>query len=55
MIMTKEVLSLKEAAEYLNFSETTMYRFLKEKKIPGCKVGGVWRFYIKRLEELFKK
>lgn len=43
-IMTDEILTLKEVAEYLKLAEKTAYRLAAEGKLPGFKVGGSWRF-----------
>ena len=40
----KEILSLEEISEYLGMHKCTLYRLLKEGKIPGKKIGGQWRF-----------
>lgn len=40
----KEVLTPKEAAEYLSVHVRTIYRLVKKGEIPGRKVGGSWRF-----------
>lgn len=47
----REVLTSREAAEYLNVHIRTIYRLVKNKQIPGRKVGGSWRFKKKALEE----
>lgn len=43
-MMTDEILTLKEVAEYLKLAEKTAYRLAAEGKLPGFKVGGSWRF-----------
>ena len=43
-IMTDEILTIKEVAEYLKLSEKTAYRLASDGKLPGFKVGGSWRF-----------
>jgi excisionase family DNA binding protein len=43
-IMTDEILTLKEVADYLKLAEKTAYRLAAEGKLPGFKVGGSWRF-----------
>lgn len=43
-IMSDEILTLKEVAEYLKLTEKTAYRLAAEGKLPGFKVGGSWRF-----------
>jgi excisionase family DNA binding protein len=40
----KEVMTPREAAEYLSVHVRTIYRLAKEGVIPGRKVGGGWRF-----------
>lgn len=42
--MAKEVMSVKEVAEYLDFSETKIYRMIDKKEIPFAKIGGQYRF-----------
>ena len=44
-----DVLTLKEAAEYLRVSVSQFFRLLKERQIPGRKVGGHWRFSRRQL------
>ncbi|HCB50270.1 MAG TPA: DNA-binding protein [Chloroflexi bacterium] len=45
------VLTVSEVSDYLKLAESTVYRLAKEKKLPGRKVGGAWRFSRKGLEE----
>jgi len=47
----KEVLTPREAAEYLSVHVRTIYRLAKNREIPGRKVGGSWRFKKDILEE----
>jgi excisionase family DNA binding protein len=42
--MTKEIMDVKEVAEYLALSPTTVYRMLTSGEIPNVKVGGQYRF-----------
>ena len=39
-----EILTANEAADYLKINVRTIYRLIREGKIPGRKVGGSWRF-----------
>lgn len=48
--MTDQIMTLKEVAEYLKLTEKTAYRLAAEKKLPGFKVGGSWRFKMIDLE-----
>jgi excisionase family DNA binding protein len=38
------VLTVREVAEYLRVHQTTVYRMLKEQKLPAFRVGSDWRF-----------
>jgi excisionase family DNA binding protein len=42
-IMSK-IMTLTEVAEYLRVHSTTVYRLLKQGKLPAFKVGSDWRF-----------
>jgi excisionase family DNA binding protein len=42
--MTKDIMDVKEVAEYLGFSSTKIYRMLTTGSIPNVKVGGQYRF-----------
>ncbi len=40
---SREFLSIKEVAQRLNLHEMTIYRLIKSRDLPACKVGGQWR------------
>ena len=40
----KEIMTPREAADYLSVHVRTIYRLVKNGEIPGCKIGGSWRF-----------
>lgn len=42
--VSDEILTIKEMAAYLKVAEKTIYRLAGSKKLPGFKVGGIWRF-----------
>ncbi|MBS3906827.1 MAG: helix-turn-helix domain-containing protein [Syntrophaceae bacterium] len=50
-IQTKEILTPREAAEYLSIHVRTIYRLAKNGDIPGRKIGGSWRFKKDALDE----
>ena len=50
-LRTKEILTPREAAEYLSVHVRTIYRLVKNGDIPGRKVGGSWRFKKNALDE----
>lgn len=37
-------MTVEEIANYLNFSERTIYTMIKKNKIPYIKIGGQYRF-----------
>ena len=39
-----EILTANEVADYLKVTVRTIYRLIREEKIPGRRVGGHWRF-----------
>ena len=40
----KEVMTLREASQYLGITPDTLYKYLGEKSIPAFKLGNRWRF-----------
>jgi excisionase family DNA binding protein len=47
----REIMTPREAAEYLSVHVRTIYRLAKNGEIPGRKVGGSWRFKKNALDE----
>jgi excisionase family DNA binding protein len=47
--MESDILTIREVAEYLKIKTKTAYKLASVGKLPGFKVGGVWRF---RKEEI---
>jgi excisionase family DNA binding protein len=44
MIFMKEIMTPREAAEYLSLNVRTIYHLANNGKLPGHKVGRRWRF-----------
>ena len=42
--MDKEILTIQEAAEFLQLSKRSVYKLPRERKIPGRKILNKWRF-----------
>lgn len=38
-----DVLTVEQAAEYLQTSKVTVWRWLADGRLPGAKIGGRWR------------
>jgi len=47
----RDVMTLREAAEYLNCHTSTLYRMVNQGSIPGFRLGGGWRFRRTDLDE----
>ncbi len=44
------VLTLDEVARYLRVHQSTVYRLLKKKELPGFKMGSDWRFNVESID-----
>ena len=42
--MLREVLDIRQAAEYLGVSDDTLYRYANEGSVPAFRLGNRWRF-----------
>jgi excisionase family DNA binding protein len=59
----EEVLTSKEASDYLKIAPRTLYRYIRKHSIPAFKLGREWRFIkseldkwlIKKVQELSKE
>jgi excisionase family DNA binding protein len=52
---TRDLLTVKEVAEYLRVNQYTIYRLVAQKKLPAFKVGSQWRFERSVLDRWLKK
>ena len=52
---SERLLTVDEVAEYLNVDRFTVYRLLRQKKLPGFKVGNQWRFNHQMIEAWLMK
>ncbi len=48
--MDKEVLTVKQVAEFFQMDERTIYKLAKQGDIPSFKVSNQWRFLKKDIE-----
>ena len=46
-----QLMDVRGVAEYLNLDRQTIYNWLHQQKIAGIKVGGVWRFDRRAIDE----
>jgi excisionase family DNA binding protein len=47
----KYTMNVKEIAEYLNISITSIYRYTKMGKIPAFRIGKMWRFKKEKIDQ----
>jgi excisionase family DNA binding protein len=45
-----KILTVSEVSEYLNIHRTTVYRLLRERRLPGFRIGSDWRFSVEAIE-----
>jgi excisionase family DNA binding protein len=51
MADSREVMNIRQAAQYLGVSPDTLYKYVGEQKIPAFKLGNRWRFKKSRLDQ----
>ena len=52
---TKEVLTVKDIAEYMDMHPMTIYKYVKDGKIPAFKIGSSWRIRKDSIQKWIKK
>jgi excisionase family DNA binding protein len=50
-IEIREVMDIRQAADYLGISPDTLYKYASESFIPAFKLGNRWRFKKSRLDD----
>lgn len=51
MVNGDEILNITQVAEYIGIHKITLYRLIKDQKIPAFKIGRQWRFKKKLLDK----
>lgn len=44
------IMTVHDVAEYLKVARSTVYRLVRQDKLPGRKVGGTWRFSLRAID-----
>ena len=52
VVTVDEILTVREVAEYLKLSRTTVWRWCNEGKLPAFKVGRGWRIHRSAIERI---
>jgi len=47
----RRILTVTDLSEYLQIHRTTIYRMLKEGRLPAFRVGSDWRFSLEAIEQ----
>ncbi len=47
----RRILTVSDLSEYLQIHRTTIYRMLKEGRLPAFRVGSDWRFSLEAIEQ----
>ena len=50
-MMQSKYLTVDELSEYLQVHKTTIYRMLKQGKLPGFRIGSDWRFSLEAIKQ----
>ena len=50
-----EVLTTAETCRYLKVAPRTLYRYIKDKRVPAFKLGKDWRFVKSELDQWLRK
>ena len=53
--VSDEVLTTAETCRYLKVAPRTLYRYIKQKRVPAFKLGKDWRFVKSELEMWLRK
>lgn len=51
----REVMDIRQAADYLGISPDTLYKYASESFIPAFKLGNRWRFKKSRIDDWMDK
>jgi excisionase family DNA binding protein len=49
--MPNKILTIADLSEYLHVHRTTIYRMLREGRLPGFRIGSDWRFSLEAIEQ----
>lgn len=51
----KPIMNIEEVAKYLDVGAATIYRYVKQGKIPASRVGKFWRFRKYKIDAWLEK
>ncbi len=50
-----DVLTIEELSKYLKIPKSTLYKLVREGKMPSQKIGRHWRFYKESIDQWLKQ
>ena len=53
--MPKGIMDIKDVASYLDLKQQTVYRLVRQRKIPALKIGGQWKVKQEHLDKMFEE
>ena len=53
--MGNDIWTVEEICEYLKIPRSTLYKLIRDKRIPAFRVGRHWRFQKDKIEEWVEK
>ena len=53
--MPKGIMDINDVASYLDLKQQTVYRLVRQRKIPALKIGGQWKVKQEHLDKMFDK
>ncbi len=53
--MVKDIMNVKELAEYIGMSKSKIYQLIRQKKIPASKIGRQYRFTRELMDKWLKE
>ncbi len=51
----REILTIDEATKYLRIHKATLYKLVKQKRVPAVKIGKKWRLVKSKLDEWLER
>jgi excisionase family DNA binding protein len=49
-----KIVTIQEVSAFLKVKKSTLYAWVKQKRIPSFKLNGLWRFDMEKIEEWVK-
>ncbi len=51
----RDIIGVNELSSYLNIKEQTIYKLIKDGKIPAIKFGGQWKVKSAHIDQMFEE